>query len=493
MYKASNSRFRNLAVAVAFAATAAGTALCAGEAVPETDGEIWNRGVDLYRAGNLTNALAVLKPLILSKTHGVRASELVGAIEFAEGLKRGGEGAEKPLASLESAASGFQAALRSNPADPRMNRNFTRAADRLPELREQARVEKVMKETGQQDPGALLGAGVKDVRALLEEFPASLTNEARRTVALCDAMAKRAEKLGDTWIAVKAGVAQSVTNEQQAMTINAQVEEARSATEAAAVALSDIDPDAQGHLKKAETSFTRFWKLAILPPAACDESMLAQTNELLKTENAYGRDWQREALEFTQAFRAKFPMWAQAYEQQAQADTNKPPFTKEAQAEISALATEVEKMQIELAKGKEISGKAERKGGGKAAESAAKQFETLRKLARIKELLPKDGNGGGGQNQNQQNQNQQNENKNQDQDQNQDQEKNKDQKQEPQESQDEKKEQEEKQSDAGEQEKKDDGQVEDILRRAQERSDQHDADKKARMKKAPLPANERDW
>ena len=153
---------------------------------------------------------------------------------------------------------------------------------------------------------------------------------------------------------------------------------------------------------------------------------------------------------------------------------------------------------MELAKGKEISGKAERKGGGKAAESAAKQFETLRKLARIKELLPKDGNGGGGQNQNQQNQNQQNENqqkenKNQDQDQNQDQEKNKDQKQEPQESQDEKKEQEEKQSDAGEQEKKDDGQVEDILRRAQERSDQHDADKKARMKKAPLPANERDW
>ena len=286
MYKAFLSRFRYSAVAVALLLTATSTAFATADATCETDGEIWNRGVDFYRAGTYTNALAVLKPLILSKTHGARASELVGAIEFAEGMKRGGEGVEMPLASLESAVSGFQYALRSNPADPRMNRNFTRAADRIPELREQARVEKVMKETGRQEPGALLGAGVKDVRALLAEFPASLTNEARRTVAMCDAMAKRAEKLGDTWIAVKTGVAQSVTNEQQAMTINAQVEEARNATESAAVALSDVNPDAQEYLKKAETSFTRFWKLAIMPPAACDESMLAQTNELLKVENA---------------------------------------------------------------------------------------------------------------------------------------------------------------------------------------------------------------
>lgn len=480
-----------------FVVLAAGAVLHADEAVAqETDSEIWNRGVDLYLAGNHTNALAVLKPLILSKTHGVRASELVGAIEFAEGLKRGGEGSEKPLASLESAATDFQSALRSKPDDPRMNRNFTRAVDRLPDLREQARVEKVMKELGRQDPGALLGSGVRDVRALLKEFPAAFTNEARRTVAMCDAMSKRAERLNDTWIAVKAGVAQSVTNEQQAMTINAQVEEARSATEAAAVALSDINPDAQDHLKKAEVSFTRFWKLAILPPAACEESMLAQTNELLKVENGYGRDWQREALEFTQAFRVKFPMWAQTYEQQAQADTNKPPFTKEAQAEISALATEVEKIQIELAKDKVDDGKVERKGGGKAAERAANQFDALKKLARIKELLPKDENGGGGQNQ----QNQQNQDQNKDKDEEKDQDKNRqqnqdqNQNQDQQENQNEKneKEQEEKQSAAEGQEKKDE-QVEDVLRRAQERSDQHDADKKARMKKAPLPANERDW
>lgn len=507
----SEIRFRGFAACclAAIVLVAAGTVR--GEAPePETDGEIWNRGVDLYREGNLTNALAVLKPLILSKTHGARASELVGAIEFAQGQKRDGNGVAEPLRALEGAATDFQTALRSNPSDPRMNRNFTRAADRLPELREQAHVEKVMKELGQQDPSGLLGAGVRDARALMAEFPVALTNAARQAVARCEAMAKRAERLSDTWIAVKAGVAQSVTNEQQAMTITAQVEEAREATDAAAKGLADLDPAAQDSLAKAETSLTRFWKLAILPPAACDEAILSQTNSLIDAETVNGRDWQRESLDFTRAFRAKFPMWAQAYEQQAQADTNKPPFTKEAQAEISALATEVEKLQIELS-GEEVQlgqGKPERKGGGKAADHAAKEFEALRKLVRIRELLPKDKNGGGGQNQQNQNQdkqdqnkdkNQQNDqNKDQQQDQNQDQNQDRQQDQgEDQQNQDkdqnkENDQKEEQQQNAAE-EQKDDSQIEDMLRKAKERNDQHEADKKARMKKAPLPANERDW
>jgi len=492
------------------AALAAPYGPCRGaeDSAPETDGEIWNRGVDLYRAGDHTNALAVLRPLILSKTHGARASELVGAMEYGQGMKRGGEGAAESLRSLESAAADFQLALRSSPEDPRMNRNFTRAADRLPELREQARVERVVKELGSQDPGALLGGGVKDARSMMIEFPAALTNDARIAVARCEAMSKRAERLSDMWIAVKAGVAQSVTNEQQAMTISGQVEEARAATEAAAEALGDLDPEAQDRLAKAETSLTRFWKLAVMPPAACDEAIQAQTNSLIAAATVNGRDWQRESLDFTRAFRAKFPMWAQAYEQQAQADTNKPPFTKEAQDEISALATEVEKLQIELC-GEEMTlahSKPERKGGGKAADHAVKEFEALKKLNRIRELLPKDKNGGGGQ-QNQQNQNQQNndqnqdkqnQNQNQDQkDQNQDQDKDKQDQGQDQQNQDQEKNEEDQKKDeekqAAAQEQKDDSQVEDMLRKAQERSDQHDADKKARMRKAPLPANERDW
>ena len=500
--------FRGMAACVmAAAALSAMVSVCADAPTPETDGEVWNRGVDLYREGNLTNALAVLKPLILSKTHGARASELVGAIEFAQAAKRDGDGVAEPLRALEGAATDFQTALRSNPDDSRLNRNFTRAADRLPELREQAHVEKVMKELGRQDPSGLLGAGVRDARAMMKDFPAALTNDARRAVAACEAMSKRAERLCDTWIAVKAGVAQAVTNEQQAMTITAQVEEARTATEAAVKALADLDPAAQDALAQTETALTRFWKLAILPPAACDEAILSQTNALIAAETVNGRDWQRESLDFTRAFRAKFPMWAQAYEQQAQSDTNKPPFTKEAQAEISALATEVEKIQISLT-GEEAQltqGKPEKKGGGKAADHAVKEFEALQKLLRIRELLPKDKNGGGGQNQ--QNQNQQSQDQNKDQqnkDQQQDQDKNRQQDQEQQQEQDQQNQDQD--EDKGEdqdqnkdeqqsaaEEKKDDQQVEDMLRKAQERSDQHEADKKARMKKAPLPANERDW
>ena len=451
----------------------------------------------------MTNALAVLKPLILSKTHGARASELVGAIEFTQGLKRDGDGAAEPLRALESAAVDFQTALRANPEDPRRNRNFTRAADRLPELREQAHVEKVMKELGQQDPGGLLGAGVKDARAMMKDFPVALTNEARVAVAKCEAMAKRAARLNDTWIAVKAGVAQSVTNEQQAMTIMAQVEEARTATETAAKALGDLDPTAQDALAQAETSLTLFWKLAILPPGACDEAILAQTNALIAAETVNGRDWQHESLDFTRAFRAKFPMWAQAYEQQAQSDTNKPPFTKEAQAEISALATEVEKLQIELC-GEEMKlahSKPERKGGGKAADHAAKEFEALKKLNRIRELLPKDKNGGGGQsqqNQNQQNQDQnkdqnKDQNQNQDQDQKQDKDENKDQQQDQQPEQQEEQEQKAEEQKPQDEKSPDQKEVEALIRKALERSEEHENDKRERMRKAPLSPNERDW
>ena len=48
------------------------------------DREIWNMGVDYYRAGDLTNALSTLQPLMLSRTHGARASEVVGAIRYAD-------------------------------------------------------------------------------------------------------------------------------------------------------------------------------------------------------------------------------------------------------------------------------------------------------------------------------------------------------------------------------------------------------------------------
>ena len=46
-----------------------------------TDGEVWNEGVSFYRDGDVTNALKTLRPLLLSKTHGARAAEVVAKLE----------------------------------------------------------------------------------------------------------------------------------------------------------------------------------------------------------------------------------------------------------------------------------------------------------------------------------------------------------------------------------------------------------------------------
>ena len=310
-----------------------------------------------------------------------------------------------------------------------------------------------------------------------------LTNEAPRALALSEAMAREAERLADVWIPVKEGVvqamAQNATNQQQLAYAVNEIEAAREATKKAAQSLADLDPAAQTQLAQAEGALNRFWKLVVMPPAAVAESIQAQTNAFIDAEKVNGRAWQPEALDFTQAFRARFPQWAQQYEQQAQADTNKPPFTKEAQAEINALAGEVEKLQLACVK----------------AEDPPSMLEALKKLERIRELLPKDKNGSGGQNNPQPNQDQQNQDQQQNQDKNKDQDKDKnDQQQEQQQQQDQQQQQQEQQAE----EKKDqkppkDDEVEALLQKAQDRNDQHENEKKARMRKVPLSPNERDW
>ena len=139
--------------------------------VPLTDGEIWNAGVDSFRGGDVTNALRLLKPLMLSKTHGPRAAELVSAIELARGNR-------------EEAASASQLALRSNPGDARLQRNFTRASDGLVEYRENKRVENVLKAAQGKDPGSMLMAAAKDARELMKEAGTYRTNAAERAVVM---------------------------------------------------------------------------------------------------------------------------------------------------------------------------------------------------------------------------------------------------------------------------------------------------------------------
>ena len=415
-----------------------------------TDGEVWNEGVEYYRAGDVTNALRVLRPLILTKSHGARAAEVVAKLEYEKG-------------NLEEAANAAQIALRAAPDDAKANRNFTRATDRLPAIREEEHLKAVLKAAEGKDPSAMLLAATKDCRALMAESGAYRTNRAEQAVALADALSKRAERLSDSWIPVRELIAQSVTNEEQAATISAQIDAARKKTKDAAKRLSDLDAEAYPLLSDVEHDFTRFVKLTVMPPAAMDEDLVAQSNAWLDVEAFNGRSWQQDALDYTRAFRAKFPAWARAYEQQAQSDTNKPPFTAEDQAKVSALATELEKIQL----------------GCVDKSLPPEQEKALEIINEIRELLPKDPNGGG-QNQQQQQKNDQQQGQQQQQDEQQDQgdDKNDDNKDEP---------------DEGDQQDAEDQEVEAVLKKAQERSDEHEAEKKARMRRAPLPPNERDW
>ena len=442
------------------------------EETPVTDGEVWNEGIEYFRNNDVTNALRVLRPLMLSKTHGARAAEVVAKLEYDRG-------------NLEEAADAAQIALRAAPEDAKANRNFTRATDGLPQIRETKRINAILQAAQGKDPGSMLLAATKDARQLMMEAGAYRTNAPARAVAMADALSKRAEKLADTWIPVREVIAQSVTNEEQAATIIQQIEQAQAKTKSAAKTLGDLGDGSYAALSDVEHDFTRFLKLTVMPPVAIDEDLVAQSNAWMDVEDFNGRKWQQDALDYTRAFRAKFPAWAQAYEQQSQSDTNKPPFTKEAQGKISALATELEKLQIECA----------------SKSLPPSQEKALGLINQIKELLPKDNNQNGQGQNNQQNQQKQDQNKKDNQQQKQDrqqQQQDQQKQDEPDQKQDQDPNQQNQQDekdgeDQQEEEQEEDQELEATLKKAQERNDEHEAEKKARMRKAPLPPNERDW
>ncbi len=575
-----------------------------------SDREIWNRGYDFWKAGDTTNALATLRPLTLSRTHGARAAEIVGALRQADRAAelakaktatdvQAGEAALEPLrracAAAEESAAMMQLALRKTPDDPRANRNFTRAVTGLRELRDDLHVAEVLARAKGQDPKTLLTKSARDALALLHEQEAMMTNEATRAVAQSVALARRAGELADALIPLKQQILQTVTNEQQAATLVGDVEATRDRTLQAVEQLEDLSPDAAESVATVESAFHRYWKGVLDPPTALTEGLRAQTNAVARAARENGRDWQREAAEFSQifnaglqgwvqqvcaqdvpaasnrppftvevaqdiaaamqeiakkqaeqvkdpkpedqaqlltglgrvqercglvagqppqlnaagilaqtnayldvvrtdgfdwqrdaldatrAFRAKFPAWAQRKAQEIQqkiqqGNTNAVPFTQEAQTEIAQLAAAVETDQAQMVK----------------TVLPPKQLEILAKLARIRELLPKDDGGGsnGPQQNPQQNQQQQQQQK----DQNQNPESQQDQ-QPPQDDQkDEQKDEPEPQEQKPQEpEPQDQKEVEDLLRKAQERSEEHENEKKARMNKSRLSPNERDW
>ena len=432
-----------------------------------SDSEVWNEGVACYRNGDTTNALRVLRPLMVSRSHGARAAEIVAALT------------EDP----EERARAAQIALRSDPSNERLRRNFARATEGLKESREAKKINALLSSAQGKDPAAMLRANMYSARSMMKDSASYLTNSAPVAVAKGDQLSEKASRIADDWIVLNEVVARSVTNEEEAATISQRVLSSRESTLKAAKELGDMNPDGYSSIALVEQDLSSFLKLVAMPPMAISEDIIAQSNAWQDVEKINGRDWQREALDYTRAFRAKFPMWARAYEQSAQSDTNKPPFTAETQAKISALATELEKLQLECTE----------------ALLPPKQEEALSVANEILGLLPDDGGGESG---SKSAQNAAGKNKDNNAKKNQDCENSNSQDQtderqndDPEDNMSQAEEQQAAEADESEDDSKDENneEIEAVLKKAQERSDEHDAQRRLRQRKAPLPPNERDW
>jgi len=261
-------------VGLALVLVAVASVAAAEEAV--SDREVWNEGVSLYEQGNVTNAVAVLEPLMNSlywsarndagkREFCARVAELVAKIRHESGDREG-------------ASVAARIALWARPDDARTNRNFTRATDGVKDARETKHINDVLKAAQGKDPGSMLHDATRDARAVMTEAGTFRTNAAARAVALADSLSRRADRLADVWIPVREAIAQSVTNQEQAATIVTQIQQAQEKTKKAAKELGDLDGEAYGTMSGVEHDFTRFLKLTIMPPAAIGEDLVSQSN-----------------------------------------------------------------------------------------------------------------------------------------------------------------------------------------------------------------------
>jgi len=436
-----------------------------GAQLEEAERYRYNAACAWYQDGDTTNACSTLRSLLNSKAIGARAGELLGKILYDQAHTE--SSAEDPAAKLkqmEEAAKSFQRSLCETPEDERRNRNLTRAIDPLQELRVNAHIAEVMKEHGQSQPDQLLDTMLAEQRAIMDEGYTTFTNNAPILIEKSEALAQRQKKNADLWIPLKQQLLQAVTNQQEQAMLNGQIELGRDSMAGITTAFEDLLPEAAQESAQVEPLLYNFWKMVTPPNTVIDEAIICQSNTLAKINRRYleTRDSQREAQELTSIFIQRFPQWADQYMQQAQSDTNMPPFTAEDKAEIEELAAHVAKLQVEIIEKKLP-----------APEARPLQVQAHKELLEIREKLPKNPQDSSQQQQQQQEQKQ-------------------DQEQQPQEQKPEQKEEEQKPEPEEKQEKPPED-VQELLRRALEREKEHEEDKKKQIRNLPMLPSERDW
>ena len=356
---------------------AAGFTAAARSADTDTAAEwLYNAALAWIQADKPNEAVALLKPLTHSRTVGSRAAELLAsaALDQSRAIKEG-EGIDVRVAHIETAASALQTALRETPDDPRRIRNLSRVATDLPDARENAHIEAVLKAHPNPQPDALLESLFREQRVLLEEIPAVFTNDVARLITAAEALAARQQKAGDLLIPLKRVLLESgaITNDQQRALLAATFETARDALRDSTRKLRDMDPSALQDVAKIEPFAYVLWKQIAAPPPLVGEAITTQSNALDSATQRLRSLSQTESMALTRHFRERFPEWADQVQQQAQADTNAPTLTPETRAEIERLAEETEQLQTEALR---------------TQMPRTLQQQALEKLMRIRELLP---------------------------------------------------------------------------------------------------------
>ena len=469
---------------------AAALAICSLLLAPSLHGQTapspratYNQAVDLYNAGDFTNAAATLLPLSI-RNDMPEAVELFGAAEFAKsGDVAIATNVEERMRLLESAAASFQLALAAGAAEPeRVARNLARATSTLPSLREAARQAEIESKYASTPPPALVSRMLeaqRDISAKTRE--AADVVDARERIEAFENLAARQHDIADMNTVVAKSLAQSlenVTNEEARASFQKLIDATAKTIGSATDALENIDASAAMESDRAGLLLLEAWKPMSEPPAYVQEAILCETNAAVAANEPRWRlvPDADVALDTMRWFSQTFPHWAEEFikndeQQRAQSgSTNAPAFTQENADKIMEL---MEPLMFLLEDNAKFSGSDE-------AQRTSGAREALALLEQIRDLLPK---------QNpppQQSQDQQQQQQEQQQDQQQQQE------QQQQEQQQE--EQEEKEQPKPEEEDKElPEDVEEALRRAIQREREHEAEKQKQRRELPLPPNSRDW
>ena len=420
---------------------------------------LFNAALALHRDRSGQGAIELLEPLVHSPHTGDRAAELLGVAAFqTSAATNGPDAADAKLNATEVSGAAFQQALHNRPQEPRRRRNLARAEQQIHSLREEARIARLLKQYTQTPPEALITSMLQQQRALLRETPAAFTNDAPEQIRQLEALAERQDRSGDLWVPLKRAVLQSpaLTNAEQRAEFERIVEHTRDTMNATAERMRDLDPEACMLLAHTEPPVYRFWRGMAAPPALLDEDIALQSNAIVRADFPlvpYRPD-QPEALELTRAFQQHFPAWADQIATTAQTDTNAPTLKPEDRAEIERLTHETIPLQQKP--------------------TPPNQFQALRNLLRIRELLPK-------QKQPQQPQQQPREKP---------QDKPQQQPPPPKDKQDQQQEPEQPRQESHEQPPNN---VQDLLQRALQREKEHETQKRQQMEHVPMLPNERDW